>query len=388
MPTAAQEIWRYTPIADLDLSRYRLGPVSPDVGAVPSGSLLVDAVAERAALVVTVDGRLVQATVGDAAARQGVTVGLTSDEMDLLDPPVPDALTALHDAFVPEVVVLRVPAGVVVEGPVVVLQQLTGAGVAAFPHLVVAAGAASEVTVVDHWISGDGPAYVSPVVEVRGGDGAHVSYVSVQELGPEVWQTGQLLLSPGRDAELRAWVVALGGDYARVHAAADLAAQGGHAEMFGLYFGEDHQVHDFRSLQDHRASRSKSNLLLKGAVTDDAHGVYTGLIKVREGAKATDSFLANRNLVLGEGAHVDSVPNLEIVNENDIRSCGHASATGPVDEEHVFYLESRGVPTETAERLIIFGFFDEIVSSMPLPALQNPLRRAVRRKLEKAVARA
>ena len=362
--------------------------MSSGAAEVTTDSLLVDAVAERAALVVTVDGRLVQALVGEAAASQGVTVGVADEEIGLLDPPDPDALTALHDAFVPEVVVLRVPDGVVVDGPVVVLHHLSGPGTAAFPHLVVSAGATSEVTVVDHWTSADGPAFVSPVVEVRTGDGAHVSYVSVQELGSEVWQSGHLLLSPGRDAELQAWVVALGGRYARLYTAADLAGQGGQARIFGLYFGDGRQVHDFRSLQDHRASRSKSNLLLKGAVTDDAHGIYTGLIKVREGAKGTDSFLANRNLVLGEGAHVDSVPNLEIVNENDIRSCGHASATGPVDEEHVFYLESRGVPTEAAERLIIFGFFDEIVASVPLGALQDPLRRAVRRKLDKALAHA
>ncbi|MBW3614295.1 MAG: SufD family Fe-S cluster assembly protein [Actinobacteria bacterium] len=342
--------------------------------------------AEPAAVVVTVDGRLVQAVVGQAAAGHGVTVGPATEAVQLLEPPDPDALTALHDAFVPEVVVIRVPDGVVVEGPVVVVQRATGAGVGAFPHLVVEAGAASQVTVVDHWVSDDGPAYVSPVVEVRSGDGAHVDYVGVQELGPEVWQTGHLLMSPGRDATLRSWLMALGGDYARLYVAASLAGQGGVAEIFGVYFGEDDQVHDFRSLQDHRASRSKSNLSLKGAVTDEAHGVYTGLIKVREGAKATDSFLANRNLVLGEGAHVDSVPNLEIVNENDIRSCGHASATGPVDEEHIFYLESRGVPTEVAQRLIIFGFFDEIVSSVPLPGLRDPLRRAVRRKLDKVVA--
>ncbi|MBW3556793.1 MAG: Fe-S cluster assembly protein SufD [Actinobacteria bacterium] len=344
--------------------------------------------ADRSAVVVTVDGRLVQAVVGEAAAGQGVTVGPATDEIHLLRPPDPDALTALHDAFVPEVVVLRVPAGVVVEGPVVVVQRHSGAGQAGFPHLVVDAGAASEVTVVDHWVSDDGPGYVNPVVEVHAGDGAHVDYVGVQDLGPEVWQTGHVLVSPGRDATLRSWLVALGGDYARLYVAAEMAGQGGAAEIFGLYFGEDDQVHDFRSLQDHRASRSKSNLSLKGAVTDQAHGVYTGLIKVREGAKATDSFLANRNLVLGDGAHVDSVPNLEIVNENDIRSCGHASATGPVDEDHIFYLESRGVPTDVAERLIIFGFFDEIVSSVPLPGLRDPLRRAVRRKLDKAVARA
>lgn len=345
-------------------------------------------VAEQAALVVTVDGRVVQAVLGSAAAAQGVTIGPATGPIDLLDVPDADALGALHDAFVPEVVVLQVPDGVVVEGPVVVVQQVSGGGVAAFPHLVISAGASSQVTVVDQWISEAGEAFVSPVVEIQAGQGAQVDYVGVQELGPEVWQTGHLLISSGRDARVGAWLVALGGRYARIYVLADMAGQGGEVEIVGLYLGEDHQVHDFRSLQDHRASRSKSNLALKGAVTDDAHGIYTGLIKIREGAKATDSFLANRNLVLGDGAHVDSVPNLEIVNENDIRSCGHASATGPVDEEHIFYLESRGVPTETAKRLIIFGFFDDVVSSLPLQGLRPALGRGVRRKLDKAVASA
>jgi Fe-S cluster assembly protein SufD len=108
------------------------------------------------------------------------------------------------------------------------------------------------------------------------------------------------------------------------------------------------------------------------------------MIRVHEGAKATESFLANRNLVLADGAHVDSVPNLEIVNENDIKSCGHAAATGPVDEEHVFYLESRGVPTDVAQRLIVFGFFDDVIAAIPVPGVHGPLRAAISRKLEKA----
>jgi Fe-S cluster assembly protein SufD len=232
--------------------------------------------------------------------------------------------------------------------------------------------------------SGDGAAYVSPVVEVRTGPAANIRYVGVQDLGHQVWSNAHLLLAPARDATAKAWFVALGGRYARLYVDASLADQAAAAEIAGIYFGEDDQVLDFRSLQDHLATRSQSNLLLKGAVADDAHAIYTGLIKVHEGAKATESFLANRNLVLADGAHVDSVPNLEIVNENDIKSCGHAAATGPVDEEHVFYLESRGVPTDVAQRLIVFGFFDDVIAGIPVPGVRGPLRAAISRKLEKA----
>jgi Fe-S cluster assembly protein SufD len=378
LPTAEDEIWRYIPIADLDLSAYELssdGPTEPVRPPLES---------DGAGVVVLVDGRLVSVELSAAATAAGVTVtGAGDAAAELLPVPDPDALTALHDAFVPEVVTISVPKGVAVEGPIVVAQSATGGGTASFPHLVVDAGEASEVTVVDQWTGGGGGAYVSPVVELRSGPAANVRYVQVQDFGGDVWSTGLLLARPGRDATTKAWVVALGGRYARLYLDAQLEEQAAAADLAGVYFGDGEQVHDFRSLQDHHSSRSVSNFLLKGAVVDDAHAVYTGMIRVREGAKATESFLANRNLVLSDGAHVDSVPNLEIVNENDIKSCGHAPATGPVDEEHVFYLESRGVPTDVAQRLIVFGFFDDVIGGVPVEGVRAPLRDAISRKLAK-----
>ena len=385
LPTGELEIWRYTPIKDLDLSSYELS--SPTRSETDSWSLqnpFAAAVSERAALAVIVDGRLVSVEVADDVAGSGVTIGVAEDERRLLEVPDPDALTDLHDAFVGDVVVVTVPSGVAVERPVVVVQVASAGGAASFPHLVVDAGEQSEVTVVDLWsTSGEGRSFVSPVVEVQAAQAANVRYVGVQDFGPDVWSTGHLLLSPGRDATTNAWVAALGGRFARLYFDAQLDGQAAAADVAGVYFGEDDQVHDFRSLQDHRSSRTASNLLLKGAVVDEAHAVYTGMIRVHEGAKATESFLANRNLVLSDGAYVDSVPNLEIVNENDIKSCGHAAATGPVDPEHVFYLESRGVPTDVAERLIVFGFFEDVIAGIPVPGVRDPLRAAISRKLEK-----
>ena len=385
LPTGEQEIWRYTPIQDLDLSSYDPAAGLAATTATTSSSSFVASVTERAALAVVVDGRLVSVDVADDVAASGVTIAVAADERQLLEVPDPDALTALHDAFVGDVVVVSVPKGVVVARPVVVMQVSSAGGAASFPHVVIDAGDQSEVTVLDVWsTSGDGRSFVSPVVEVQAAQAAIVRYVGVLDLGPEVWSTGHLLLGIGRDASTKAWVAALGGTYARLYFDAQLDGQAGAADVAGVYFGEDDQVHDFRSLQDHRASRTVSNLLLKGAVVDEAHAVYTGMIRVHEGAKATESFLANRNLVLSDGAHVDSVPNLEIVNENDIKSCGHAAATGPVDEEHVFYLESRGVPTDVAQRLIVFGFFDEVIRGIPVAGVRDPLRAAISRKLAKA----
>ncbi len=139
-------------------------------------------------------------------------------------------------------------------------------------------------------------------------------------------------------------------------------------------------MHDFRTLQDHDAPKTTSDLLFKGAVEDESRAVYSGLIRIRKGAAGTNAFQTNRNLVLGEGAHADSVPNLEI-EENDVK-CSHASAVGPIDEEQRYYLEARGLPPEAAERLIVLGFFEEILDDIHITGLHEPLRQAVAAKLE------
>jgi Fe-S cluster assembly protein SufD len=143
-------------------------------------------------------------------------------------------------------------------------------------------------------------------------------------------------------------------------------------------------MHDFRTIQDHAAPNTTSDLLFKGAVSDEARSVYSGLIRVRKEARGTNAFQTNRNLVLTEGAHADSVPNLEI-EENDVR-CSHASAVGPIDEDQRYYLESRGVPPEVADRLIVLGFFDEIVERSPVPGLRPVVREALAAKLTRPAA--
>ena len=151
-----------------------------------------------------------------------------------------------------------------------------------------------------------------------------------------------------------------------------------------LYFADDNQMHDFRTIQSHVAPRSQSNLLFKGAVKDRASSVYTGLIHIGHEAKGAAAFQTNRNLTLSEGAWAESVPNLDI-ETNDVR-CSHASTVGPIDADQRFYLESRGVPPEVAERLIVLGFFDEVIDQLPVPALASQLRARVAAKFDGAAA--
>ena len=220
------------------------------------------------------------------------------------------------------------------------------------------------------------------------GDGAHVRYVSVQEHGPHTWQIALQRAHVGRDASLRSSAVALGGYYARLRSESLLDQEGGESDLTAVYFGDGNQMLDFRTLQDHVAPHTRSDLLFKGAVEDHAQSVYSGLIRIRPGAQHARAYQTNRNLVLTEGAEAMSVPNLEI--EADDVQCSHASTVGPIDDDQLYYLATRGVPPDEAERLIVLGFFDDVFERLPLPSLVAPLRRSVIEKIERrdAIARA
>ena len=161
---------------------------------------------------------------------------------------------------------------------------------------------------------------------------------------------------------------------------ARISGPGGSTRQVALYFAGGEQMHDFRTIQDHDAPHTTSDLLFKGAVQDYSRSVYTGLIKIRKHARGTSAFQTNRNLTLSEGAWAESVPNLEI-ETNDVK-CSHASTVGPIDPEQRFYLESRGIPTQIAERLIVLGFFDEVLDQLPVGPLAAELRAGVSAKLD------
>ena len=349
---------------------------------------VVEAAGERAGLVVLRNGWIAHAELDPALAQRGVVLGPMASVYDggeafgsVAGPA--DVFVDLATAFVADPVLVRVPRGVVVDRPIVVVHWVDADGAAVFPRLVVQAGETAQVTVLDHLASPDDvTAFVAPVVELHAADASNLAYLGTQQLGTRAWQVAYQASRVGRDASLLSSVVALGGDYARVRTDSRLAGQGGTSNLLAVYFGDGRQMHDFRTMQDHEAPKSTSDLLFKGAVEDESHSVYSGLIRVRKGAAGTNAFQTNRNLVLTRGAHADSVPNLEI-EENDVR-CSHASAVGPVDEDQRYYLEARGVPTEVAERLIVLGFFDEVIERTPVPGMRHPLRQAVAAKLDGA----
>ncbi|MGQ0830711.1 MAG: Fe-S cluster assembly protein SufD, partial [Microthrixaceae bacterium] len=294
-----------------------------------------------------------------------------------------DALVWLHHALASDPILIDVPAGVTVADPIVVRHVGPADAAAAAPRLVVRAGADSEVRVLEVF-EGGGAGLLLPVTQISVADAARVGYVGVQLLDRATWSIASLEIDAGAQATVTAGLAGFGGDYARVRTSCRLSGRGASGDLLAAYFGDGDQTLDYRTFQEHVAPDTTSNLLFKGAVSDRSRSVYTGLIKVDAGAHGTNAFQTNRNIKLSDDAWAESVPNLMIEN-NDVH-CSHASAVGPIDEEQRFYLESRGVPTSEAERLIVAGFFAEVFDRLPVTDLRTRLEAAVASKLEAVLA--
>jgi Fe-S cluster assembly protein SufD len=343
LPTPDAEIWRYSRISELDLDRYHPVAHAPDVTD-PSGVAVVG-----------------------------------GDVVDVFDGDQPDVFAGINRDLASQIHVV-VPAGTTIADPIVIRHHVSGDGALVAPRLVVEAGRDSQVTIVELFSSADGDAVlVVPVLQVRADAAARVNYLAVNELSTSAWSIGHQQAVGDRDSSTLLASVALGGDYARVRTEARLVGPGGSTRQVALYFAGGEQMHDFRTIQDHAAPHTTSDLLFKGAVQDHSKSVYTGLIRIRENAKGTAAFQTNRNLTLSEGAWAESVPNLDI-ETNDVK-CSHASTVGPIDADQRFYLESRGIRPEVAERLVVLGFFDEVLEQLPAGELATALRERVAAKL-------
>jgi Fe-S cluster assembly protein SufD len=335
-------------------------------------------VGDTSAFVETRNGHVVARTGGGGPVGVAVASELAEPPEDLIVDG--DAFVLANRAYAADPVVIRVAPGATA-APVVVVHWVDDDDVSLFPRIRLEAGADSEITLLEV-VAGPGRALVVPVTELDLAPAARVSYLQVQSLGPHTWQIARQASRVAADARLVSAAVALGGDYARLRTDSALVGRGASSRLVALYFGAGTQMHDFRTSQDHRAPKTTSDLLYKGAVANTSRSVYSGLIRVEKGAGGTNAFQTNRNLVLHEGAHADSVPNLEI-EDNDVR-CSHASAVGPVSEDERFYLESRGVPPEVTERLITLGFLGEVIGELPLPQLAPFLFAALADKLAEA----
>jgi len=249
-------------------------------------------------------------------------------------------------------------------------------------HLVIDAGAHSSATVL---LSHQGSAQCTANVEIRVGDGAHLTVVTVQEWDDDAIHLAQHDVLVGRDATVKHIAVTLGGSIVRLSTNVRYAGPGGSAECLGVYFTDEAQHQEHRLFVDHEAQHCTSNVEYRGALRGDtAHSVWVGDVLIRAAAEGTDTYELNRNLVLSDGARADSVPNLEIETGN-IVGAGHAAATGRFDDEQLFYLQARGIPEREARRLVVHGFFADIINRIGVTDTQARLMEVIDRELADSV---
>lgn len=355
VPGGRDELWRFTP-----LRRLR---------GLHDGSAV--ATADPAVGVTAGDGVTVE-TVDRADERLGKG-GVPSDRV------AAQAYSAFGSATVVSVgkqAVVAEPIEIAVTGP--------GQGAVAYGHLQVRAAELSEsVVVIDYRGSGTYAENVEFLLE----DASRVTVVSIADWADDAVHVSAHHAKLGKDAVLRHIAVTLGGDLVRLTGTVRFEAPGGDAELLGLYYADDGQFFEHRLLVDHAQPNCRSHVTYKGALQGspasdkpDAHTVWIGDVLIRAEATGTDTFELNRNLILTDGARADSVPNLEI-ETGEIAGAGHASATGRFDDEQLFYLRSRGIPEEDARRLVVRGFFQDIIGRIGIESVRDRLTEAIEHEL-------
>ncbi|MFF7634398.1 Fe-S cluster assembly protein SufD [Kitasatospora sp. NPDC008050] len=352
VPTGREEDWRFTPL-------HRLAG-------------LHDGTAAEAAAVAAgtdkVEFSLPEGVTADLVGRDDARIGKAGKPVDRV---AAQAFSGFEQALV-----VTVPKDAVLTEPVKI--DVHGEGGVRFAHVVIDVKPFAEAVVV---LNHTGTGTRAANVELLLGDGAKLTFVSVQDWERDAVHAAQQTALIGRDASLKSVVVTFGGDLVRIHPRVTYAAPGGEAELFGLYFADAGQHLEHRLQIDHDTPHCRSNVVYKGALQgQDAHAVWVGDVLIRAAAEGTDTYEHNRNLVLTDGARVDSIPNLEI-ETGEIVGAGHASATGRFDDEQLFYLQSRGIPQEEARRLVVRGFFAELVQQIGVAEIHDQLMAKIEAEL-------
>ena len=399
MPTTREEEWRYTDIGELlklDALQFaeEARPLGIDDELPQPLRDTMHAGEPGAARIVQQDASVVLQTLPEELRAQGVIFcsleQAAREHEDLVLRYLGRAVentdnkfAALNAAYWTGGVFLYVPKNVQVEEPFRTFRWISQGGSTAFGRTLFVAEEGAKASLVDTMLSPDFVRQTLSVgaAEVYGGEGAQINYVAAQRLGNHAVHLHTDRLIAGRDARVTTLYVALGGAVTRGDVQCRLRESGSHVDMLGLYIADGEQHFDHQTLQDHISPHASSNLLFKGALTDMGRSVFRGLIRVHPKAQRTDAYQTNRNLILSNQARADSLPNLEI-QADDVR-CSHAATVGQLDEEELFYLLSRGIPKAESIRLVVFGFFSEVLDQLPeeLNGVKREMMRVIERKL-------
>ncbi len=373
MPTTTEESWRFTDLGGFDPDHFVANGTEPT---------LQQTVAKSSMLDVDVAG---VAQVGVAGIEiERAPDGVRFEQLDESHPQLGELVGAnekfaAHNAASwKHGLLVHVPQGVVLEQPLYVRIPNPPDDGSQFWRLLIVAEPGSRFSLIEEYAGGSAEAagYSNAVVEIFVGREAKVEYVSLQNLTRETWHFASHRAQVGRDAELD-WVAGgFGSKKGKVRIENDLAGQGATSRVTGAYFADGDQHLDYDTLQEHQAANTTSDFAFKGALRDQATAVWRGMIRVEPEAQKTNAYQENRNLLLSPKAHADSIPGLEI-QANDVR-CTHGATVSQVDREQLFYAMARGLTQPNAERLILRGFFQDVLDRIEL----EPVREAFGEALE------
>jgi Fe-S cluster assembly protein SufD len=387
-PTYKEETWRRTRLTGFNLDDFAPATDShPSFGSrdqlPPALAANLDQIDSAGALIFR-DGSLIYAELDDELAARGVVFSdlrtALAEQADLvrahfsaLVPASENKFAALHYAFWQNGAFLYAPANVTIEKPLQVIIDLSP-GKAHYHHSLFVGDVNSEVTVVEDFI-GAADGMNDSVAEIYPMAAARLHYLRLQNLDASAWNFATMRANVQRDAFYRQLQASWGSRLSKVWIDMEMEAPGCHGELLGLYFPQDRQHIDHHTNQNHRRERATSDLLFKGALDERSRSVYQGIIRVWPNAQKTDAYQKNDNLILSDGARADSIPGLEI-EADDVR-CTHGATSAKVQDEYLFYLMARGLGKRTAKRMIVQGFFEEVLNRVPVPGVRTKLEAEI-----------
>ncbi len=383
VPSLKDEHWRFTSLRGIDFDEFAVAEAAAGEAA---GAVLADG--EHAGRIVMRDGGIVIEEFADAVAAQGVVFGslarLAEERADLVEPILgsivgyDEKFAAENGALWTDGAFLFVPAGVRIDLPFHVAYEIASAGAAQRWRLAVVLEEGASATLVEEHLPGS-PGYANGVAEVSLATTAHLTYVVLQERHDEALHFAHHRAEVAKDATLDWAACSVGAKTGKTRMETRLTGEGATGRLTGVYVVDEKRHLDLDTTQEHDAPNAMSDLAFKGVLEDRARSVWRGVIRVAEGAQGTDAYQENRNLLLSAQARADSIPGLEI-DTNDVR-CTHGATAGPVDPMLRFYLMSRGIPKEEADRMIVEGFLEEALERIPDERIRKALKGIVMRRV-------
>jgi Fe-S cluster assembly protein SufD len=391
-PTRKDQAWRFANVNLLDLTPFKFGGTltDEDRAAILEQSRGLDEVAGR--MIFAGDQLIERDIISDQLKKRGVIFQSLERAMvehtDLFrkhfmsQPAILGSakFAALHQALVSSGAFLYVPRGVEIELPIEIFHWLNGENASVFPHLLLVTDELAKVTVIEHFrsVNEHATGFACGVNDLVAGPGAKVTYVCAQNWAEDVVALQMNTTTVDHDASAMSLNLNLGSRYSRFESLSRLIGEGGRSDLLAVAVAKNQQEFDARTLQDHISPNTASDLLYKNALDDRARTIFGGLIRVEPHAHFADAYQKVRNLLLSDDAEANSMPGLEILADN-VR-CTHGATSGQIDEDQLFYLRSRGIPTKIAQRLLVTGFLDEVIHRLNHPAIGDHLHRLIEEK--------